>query len=101
MLPSIYEGLGIVGIEAQASGLPCLFSDRITREVDVTNGCEFLPVDNPAVWANALCALKPRTDAARAATDHTDFANYDIVRQGRWLTEKYIELAKKAGVNVT
>jgi len=100
VLPSIYEGLGIVGIEAQASGLPCLFSDRITREVDVTNGCEFLPVDNPAVWANALCALKPRTDAARAATDHTDFANYDIVRQGRWLTEKYIELAKKAGVNV-
>ena len=35
MLPSLYEGLPLVGIEAQANGLPCLFSESISPEVVV------------------------------------------------------------------
>ena len=95
-LPSLYEGLGLVGVEAQVAGLPCLLSDRITREVDVTGTCQFLPIDDPKTWADALCALEPRTDVERAATDRADFANYDIVRQGQWLTNKYLELCGEA-----
>ena len=33
LLPSNYEGLPVVGVEAQCSGLPCLFSKRITPEI--------------------------------------------------------------------
>lgn len=91
-LPSLYEGLCLVGVEAQAAGLPCLLSDRITREVDVTGTCEFLPINDPKVWADALCALEPKTDVERSATDRSDFANYDIVKQGQWLTDKYLRL---------
>ena len=50
ILPSFYEGLPIVGIEAQASGLPCLFSDCVTRETDITGNCQFLSLDDKARW---------------------------------------------------
>lgn len=44
LLPSNFEGLPIVGIEAQSAGLPCMMSDRITREAKITKDCIFLPV---------------------------------------------------------
>lgn len=45
VLPSLYEGLPVVGIEAQASGLQCLFSNNITVDVNITGNCTFLPLN--------------------------------------------------------
>ena len=39
IFPSLYEGLGIVGIEAQATGLPCFFSEGIVDEAIVYFPC--------------------------------------------------------------
>lgn len=89
VLPSLYEGLGLVGVEAQRSGLPCLLSDAITREVDVTGESVFLPIDDPGVWADVICGLASRSDVERAAVDDVLFSNYDIEKQGEWLTQKY------------
>ena len=97
VLPSLYEGLGLVGVEAQRSGLPCLLSDAITREVDVTGESVFLPIDDAAVWADAICSLEVRSETERAAVDDAAFADYDIERRGAWLTEKYLELLRKVG----
>ena len=63
----------------------------------MTGECRFLPIDNPAVWADAICGLGARSDAERVAVDDAAFADYDIERQGAWLTEKYLELLRKVG----
>lgn len=92
VLPSLYEGLGLVGVEAQRSGLPCLLSDQITHEVDVTGECCFLPINDSALWADAICDIEPREDGRRAGVAEESFANYDIERQGLWLTQRYMSL---------
>jgi len=60
LLPSLYEGLPVVGIEAQAAALPFILSDTITREVvRFPDRTRFLSLASPpAVWADHLLALR-------------------------------------------
>lgn len=53
--PSIYEGLGIVVIEAQAAGLPCVISDVVPSEVGITDLVKFISLkENPEYWAKEV-----------------------------------------------
>lgn len=57
VMPSLYEGLPVTGVEAQTSSLKCIFSDTITQEVNlVRDNVEFLPIGNDAVdkWVDAI-----------------------------------------------
>ena len=49
VLTSEYEGLPIVGVEAQASGLNCIFSNEITQEIRITKNVKFLPITQSAI----------------------------------------------------
>ena len=53
ILPSLFEGLPTVGIEAQAADLPCVFSNNITIEADITGNVKFLPLDINE-WVNCI-----------------------------------------------
>ena len=57
LLPSIFEGLPLVSVEAQASNLPSLFSDTITKEMDCGLGL-FIPINKGvSPWVTAIMGL--------------------------------------------
>lgn len=93
LLPSLYEGFGNVNLEAQASGLPCIVSDRVPAEAKVAADFTFLPLEaGPAFWAERLLAVKPKPDTARInAWQKVRDAGYDLKDMGRYAEQLYGE----------
>lgn len=90
VFPSIYEGLGISVIEAQASGLPCIISNSIPEDCIVTNNLiERLPLtDSAEIWADRIILNR---NAVRS--DHIDevrAAGYDIQEKAKELEQFYV-----------
>ena len=55
LFPSLFEGLPVVLVEAQAAGLKCLISDSITKETNITERIEFASLgESPEEWANKI-----------------------------------------------
>ena len=93
ILPSLFEGLPVVGIEAQANGLSCLFSDTITKEVDIINKSTFMSLSTPVnQWADKIIELskKKRNKISNEIANH----NYSIFEEAKKLENKYKELLK-------
>ena len=55
LFPSLYEGLAVVLVEAQAAGLQCITSTGVTKESDVTGNVKFLNIkQSPLLWASEV-----------------------------------------------
>jgi glycosyltransferase involved in cell wall biosynthesis len=57
ILPSLFEGLPMAGVEAQAAGLPTIVSSNVTDEVMLTEYIYKLPIDQPDAWVHKLETL--------------------------------------------
>lgn len=81
ILPSKFEGLPVVGIEAQINGVPSIFSSTITRETKISNSCNFIDLDEKE-WVRAICK-KPK----RANVKLVNNSNLSIAKNQRKLLE--------------
>lgn len=87
--PSLYEGLPVTLIECQAAGLPCVCSDVITRNVDITGLCKFVSLNEKKKWIDTIlsCDVIQR----KITTDKIVDAGYDIESIVHWMEEFYID----------
>lgn len=89
VFPSLYEGLGMAVIEAQASGLYCIVSDKIPKEALLTNQVEVISLDSPPeIWANRILknALNyKRDDTFNILRD----SGYDVIETSNWISNFY------------
>lgn len=90
IFPSFYEGMPNTVIEAQTSGLPCLVSDSITREVQVTPLVQMMSLRNRAsAWAElALDMVHENHGKREAAAEMMRQKGYDI----RDCTDYFVKL---------
>ena len=85
VLPSLYEGLGIAAIEAQALGLKCFVSSGVPYEADC-GGCVFLSLDSGVeAWAERIAEHFGADRGARQKYDMYRFAPDVIMDQYRRL----------------
>ncbi|WP_010200273.1 glycosyltransferase [Bacillus sp. m3-13] len=95
ILPSYFEGLGIVLVEAQASGLHCIASkDVIPNEAKVTNLLQYIPLTkNSKDWAQIV--LKNRWKRKRSLNNQIINAGYEIAHVAKNLEQFYLNKCGK------
>jgi glycosyltransferase involved in cell wall biosynthesis len=93
LFPSLYEGLGMALIEAQAAGLCCFASkDAVPREATITDLVEFISLsENAEYWANRIVRYKDGY-VRRNTYNEIKKAFYDVQQNAEWLENYYIEL---------
>ena len=96
VFPSLYEGLGIVAIEAQASGLHTICSDVIPKETQITDLIEYVSLEeSPEKWADTVLKYNNHYDR-EDTSKQIRAAGYDIHTTAKKVQSFYLKLAERS-----
>ena len=93
VFPSLYEGLPLTLVEAQTTGVGCVISDVITKEVEFNMGkLEFVSLNNTDEWVERIITLgSKRIIEVDKCRNYVENNGYDIKKTAKYLEEFYIQ----------
>lgn len=96
LFPSIYEGIGMVLVEAQGSGLPCIASTEVPTYAKVSDLVDFLDLDlGEKVWSKKVLEILNNSKARSVSKENFEDRGYDINLESMKLIDKYKALDKQ------
>lgn len=94
VMTSPREGLPVVAVEAQACDLPCVLTDTITKEVEITDNVSYMGLDDKSInWAKKILNVKKDERANRL--EDLQKGGYDIRLEAKRMQELYLQLYSK------
>lgn len=93
LLPSLYEGFPVAGVEALASGLPVLLSDKITGELEIFSAVKYLSLKDVNPWVEAIGQLRKPVDRVQRQKEVVEYG-FDIRDTAQLLEAVYMEDVK-------
>ena len=95
IMPSLYEGLPVIGVEAQASGVQCFFSDTITKEAKILDDTVYIKLNStPEEWCDII--LKHVKCLHRSnQTENVSYKGFNIKQESKKLENLYYKYVKK------
>lgn len=93
VFPSLHEGLGMVVVEAQVSGLNCYLSTRVPQEVKITDNIQFISLNkNEKYWSKSIIKQDINREETYKKALNTD---YDIKKVAKTLEDIYLRNNKR------
>ena len=91
VMTSFHEGLPVVGVEAQSSGLPIIFSNNITREVEILENVKYVKLEDGAkIWADEINNLLAKENDRKQSFQKVKEKGFDIKETVKKIEQIYL-----------
>lgn len=88
LMPSLWEGLSVAAVEALASDVNCLMSDKVDRNVNITNKCIFIPLEINEWLEYMNKPIDKKEDNSKLIIK----AGFDVKENAKWLQKFYLNI---------